>query len=134
MEKLRRNLAMSALAVVTLSLFTLSSCDDEEPVYAEPTIAVEVVSSTPGAIELLVAVTAPAGLKEVVVGDDVTSYTAGETSDIFTYTYAGSASALTFEVSDVRDRTAEETVEIDPIEIILANITANASWTADKKY
>src|SRR6478735_12102411 len=110
MEKLRRNVAMLAFVMAALSLFTLTSCDDEDPVYAEPTIAVEVVSSTPGAIELLVAVTAPAGLKEVAVGDDVKEYSAGETSDIYTYVYEGSGNSLTFEVLDVLDRSAEETV------------------------
>jgi hypothetical protein len=134
MKKLRKNLALSALIAASISLFTLSSCDNEELVYAAPTISVEIASSMPGEIKLLVAVTAPAGLKEVVVGDDVTTYTAGETSDIFTYTYEGSAPSLKFEVTDVLSRTAEETVAIEAVEIIAANITADASWTADKKY
>lgn len=124
-------LAFSALA---LSLVTLSSCSDEDPVYAEPTISVEVLSNTPGAIEFLVAVTAPAGLKEVVVGDDVKTYTAKETSDIYTYTYSGASNALTFEVSDVKNRIKEKAVTVDAVQIINANITADATWTKDKRY
>ncbi len=135
MKKLKRILAMSALFAVSLSLFTLTSCEDPaEPVYAEPTISVEVLSAKPGEIIFLVAVTAPAGLKEVVVGDDVKTYTPTETSDIYEYTYTGSSNSLTFEVSDVLDRTAEETKSIQPVEIVSANITADASWTADKQY
>jgi hypothetical protein len=134
MEKFRKNLMMIALALLSLSLFTLSSCSDDDPTYAAPTIAVEVVNNTPGAIELLVAVTAPAGLKEVVVGDDVKTYTSGETSDIYTYTYAGNSSSIKFEVSDVKNRIAEATAEVEPVTIIAANITADATWTKDQKY
>lgn len=125
---------MMVLTVLVLSLFTLSSCDDEkDPTYAEPTIAVEIISETPGAVELLVAVTAPAGLKKVIVGDDVKEYN-GETADIYEYTYEGSSNSLTFEVVDSKNRTVEETVAIEPIEIVSANITANRTFTKDKKY
>jgi hypothetical protein len=134
MEKLKRNLVMTALALLSLSLFTLTSCSEDDPAYAAPTIATEVVNNTPGAIELLVAVTAPAGLKQVAIGDDVKTYTGGETSDIYTYTYAGTSSSLTFEVTDSKNRTAEATAEVEPVTIVAANITADASWTKDQKY
>jgi hypothetical protein len=134
MEKIRKNLIMVALTVLSLSLFTLSSCSEEDPTYAEPTISVEVLSNKPGAIQFLVAVTAPAGLKEVVVGDDVKSYSSKETSDIYTYTYSGSGNSLTFEVTDVKNRTQEKTVSVDAVQIVSENITADVSWTKDKKY
>lgn len=134
MEKFRKSLVMFVLSALSLSILTLSSCsDDEDPTYAEPTIAVEVMSSTPGAIQLLVAVTAPAGLKSVIVGDDEKTYD-GETSDIYTYTYEGASSSLTFEVTDTQDRVAQEVVSIEPTEILTENITADATWTKDKKY
>lgn len=135
MKKIRKNLVMLALSALSLSLFTLSSCDNtEDPTYAPPTISVETISSLPGSIQLLVAVTAPAGLKEVVVGDVVKAYTSDVTSDIYTYTYTGTSNSLKFEATDVKSRTAEKVVALEPTEIIAANITADASWTKDKKY
>lgn len=135
MKKVRKSILMITLSVLSLSLFTLSSCEeDADPVYADPTISAEIKSSLPGSVEILVAVTAPAGLKSVVVGDDEKTYTSNQTSDIYTYTYTGTESTLTFLVTDVKDNIAETTVALEPFEIVSADITANATWTSTKKY
>ncbi|HEX5172453.1 MAG TPA: T9SS C-terminal target domain-containing protein [Cyclobacteriaceae bacterium] len=135
MKKIRFTLLMITTTVLSLSLFTLSSCDEtKDPTYAEPTISADIKSATPGAVEILVAVTAPAGLKTVEVGDDSKSYTSDQTSDIYTYTYTGTASSLTFLVTDVKDRQAETTVALEPFEIVSADITTNTSWSKDTKY
>jgi hypothetical protein len=135
MKKLKTNVMKLMTIVLSLSLFALTSCnDDESTSYANPTVSVQTLSSEPGAIKLLVAVTAPAGLKEVIIGDDVRTYSNNETSSIFEYTYTGSANALTVEVLDVKGKTTNETVTFTAIEIIANNITSNTTWSKDKKY
>jgi hypothetical protein len=135
MEKFRKNLLAVTLCGLSAIVFTFSSCTEEkEPVYSGPTIAVDIVASNPGKIQFLVAVTAPAGLKEVTVGDVVKSYTADKTSDIYTYEYTGTATSLTFTVTDIKGKTADETAAIKPIQVVDVNITSDVSWSSDKQY
>lgn len=134
MKKITQKLfALSFLGISAIAL-TFSSCSEKDPVYAGPTISVDIVASNPGKIQFLIAVTAPAGLKEVTVGDNVKSYTADKTSDIYTFDYTGTATSLTFTVTDAKGRTADETASIKPIQIVDANITTDVTWTKDKQY
>lgn len=133
MKKTTKTLLGLTLGFLTL-LFTFSSCSEKDPVYSGPTISVDIVASNPGKIQFLVAVTAPAGLKEVTVGDNVKTYTPDKTSDIYSYEYTGTATSLTFTVTDVKGRTADETASIKPIQVVDANITSDASWSNDKQY
>ena len=134
MKKIKINLLTLAICGLLAMLFTLSSCSEKDPVYSGPTIAVDIVASNPGKIQFLVAVTAPAGLKDVTVGDNIKTYTSDKTSDIYTFDYTGTATSLTFTVTDVKGRTADETASIKPIQVVDANITADASWANDKQY
>jgi hypothetical protein len=134
MKKFRNDFLALTLCGLSAIAFTLSSCSEKEPVYSGPTIAVDIVASNPGKIQFLVAVTAPAGLKDVAVGDDLKTYTADKTSDIYTYDYTGTATSLTFTVTDVKGKTASETAAIKPIQVVDANITADISWSSEKQY
>jgi hypothetical protein len=134
MKKIRKNLLAISLCGLAAIAFTLSSCSEKDPVYAGPTISVDIVASNPGKIQFLVAVTAPAGLKDVTVGDNIKTYTADKTSDIYTFDYTGTATSLTFIVTDVKGRTADETAAIKPIQVVDANITSDVSWANDKQY
>lgn len=135
MRKFRTSLLMAAMSVLSLAVLTLSSCEKTvDPVYADPTVSAVISNNTPGAVQIVVAVTAPAGLKSVTTGDDEKTYTSDKTSDVFTYTYNGTSSSVTIIVTDVKDNTAETTVALVPFEIVSADITANKSWTKDKKY
>jgi hypothetical protein len=73
-------------------------------------------------------------LKDVTVGDNIKTYTADKTSDIYTFDYTGTATSLTFIVTDVKGRTADETAAIKPIQVVDANITSDVSWANDKQY
>ena len=134
MKKITKNLFAISLCWLAAIAFTLSSCSEKDPVYAGPTISVDIVASNPGKIQFLVAVTAPAGLKDVTVGDNIKTYTADKTSDIYTFDYTGTATSLTFIVTDVKGRTADETAAIKPIQVVDANITSDVSWANDKQY
>ena len=129
---------MVALSVLSLS-FTLSSCSDDDeatPTYGDPSVTAFIGGvNSAGEIPLTIAVTAPAGLKSVTLGDtEIKSYTNGETSDIFVYNYKGDATSLVLVVTDVNDNTGEKTESIVPVVVVDANITANTSWTKDKRY
>jgi hypothetical protein len=135
MEKIRKSFLTLVLSALSASLLILSSCTEkEEAVYSAPTISAEIVSLAPGSIQFLIAVTAPAGLKDVAVGDNIKTYTPDKTSDIYTYTYTGTATSLTFTVTDIKGKTASKTASIKPIQVVDANLTADASWTSEKQY
>jgi hypothetical protein len=138
MEKFRTKLVMVALSVLSLS-FTLSSCSDDDeatPTYGDPSVTTFIGGvNSAGEIPLTIAVTAPAGLKSVTLGGtEIKSYSNGETSDIFVHNYKGDATSLVFVVTDVNDNTGEKTESIVPVVVVDANITANTSWTKDKRY
>jgi hypothetical protein len=138
MEKLRTKLVMVALSVLSLS-FTLSSCSDDDeatPTYGDPSVTTFIGGvNSAGQIPLTIAVTAPAGLKNVSLnGTEIKPYSNGETSDVFQYNYEGDATSLVLVVTDVNDNTGEKTESIVPVVIVDANITANTSWAKDKRY
>lgn len=137
MEKFRTKLVMVALSVLSLS-FTLSSCsdDDAEPSYGDPSVTTFIGGvNSAGQIPLTIAVTAPAGLKSVSLGEtEIKSYSNGETSDVFQYNYEGEATSLVLTVTDVRGNTFDKTESIVPVVVVDANITANTNWTKDKRY
>jgi hypothetical protein len=138
MEKFRTKLVMVALSVLSLS-FALSSCSDDDeatPTYGDPSVTTFIGGvNSAGEIPLTIAVTAPAGLKNVTLGGtEIKSYSNGETSDVFQYNYKGDATSLVLVVTDVNDNTGEKTESIVPVVVVTANITANTSWTKDKRY
>jgi hypothetical protein len=136
MEKFRTKLVMIAFAVLSLS-FTLSSCsdDDGDVSYADPSVSSYVGAIGAGSTSITIAVTAPAGLQSVSLGDEVIKeYTDGKTSDVFVYTYKGTLTSFTLTVTDVAGKTNESSISIVPIELIKDDITANTTWTKDKRY
>jgi len=136
MEKLKRNLTLLTIALLAVTSMTLTSCnDDSEPNFGEPTIAATLGTVAPGQpVEITVAVAADAGLKSVSVdGNDIESYTDAKT-DIFVYEYTGSSKTLVFTVTDKKNQTSDTTITLTPQEVVSANITANTTWTKDKRY
>ncbi|MCD9016443.1 hypothetical protein [Parachryseolinea silvisoli] len=138
MEKFRTKLVMVALSVLSLS-FALSSCSDDDeatPTYGDPSVATFIGGVTSeGKIPLTIAVTAPAGLKNVTLGEtEIKSYSNGETSDVFQYLYEGDATSLALVVTDVNGNTGEKTESIVPVVVVDANITANTTWEKSKRY
>ncbi|MBL0741917.1 hypothetical protein [Chryseolinea lacunae] len=135
MEKIRKNLMLMAFALVSVSMLTLSGCKDEDPTYADPTIAASITAVGAGQATITVAVTAPGGLASVTLGDDeIKSYTSDKTSDIFVYNYTGTDNALVFTVTDAQGRTNEAEASLTPVTVVDANITANATWNKNVRY
>jgi hypothetical protein len=137
MEKFRTKLVMVALAVLSLS-FTMSSCSDDDGgslSYGDPSVSSFVGTIGAGNTPITIAVTAPAGLKTVALNDEVIkTYTNGETSDVFVEPYEGTETDLTLTVTDVNGKFKDVKVAFTPIQLVDQNITADVTWTKDKRY
>ncbi|HTF19824.1 MAG TPA: hypothetical protein VK658_17250 [Chryseolinea sp.] len=154
--KYKSNLLNKLLMVMfAMAVLSLTSCDDDDqdPSFAEPTIAVtpSTVSDLPGAtVSMSIAATADAGLKSIKVnGTEAKSYTSSTTADAFSYNFTipateavGTTITVTLEVSDAQDpaHTATTTATVTvgdpgkPTVEVSTKITANTTWTADKYY
>jgi len=143
------------MVMFAMAVLSLTSCDDDDqdPSFAEPTIAVtpSTVSDLPGAtVSMSIAATADAGLKSIKVnGTEAKSYTSSTTADAFSYNFTipateavGTTITVTLEVSDAQDpaHTATTTATVTvgdpgkPTVEVSTKITANTTWTADKYY
>ena len=139
---------LGVMVVVTASLFTITSCSDDDPatVSGDPTIAVTtaVNEAAPGGkLTITVAATAPGTLKSVTVDDvEAKAYTSGS-ADAFVYDYTIPAVAalgkktLTFKVTDAGSKTATTTLDIvvgKEVVVVDKAISASTTWSASKKY
>lgn len=133
--------------MVTTSLFTITSCSDDDPATpADPTISVTSVineAAPGGKITISIAATAPGTLKTITVDDaEVKTYTTGS-ADAFTFDYIIPAAAtlgsknLTFKVADSNGKTSTTTLAIvvgKEVVVVDAPISTSTTWVASKKY
>jgi hypothetical protein len=153
MEKIKHLFTYTLMVAIALVMVTLSSCDDENnPTFADPTIAVtpSTVSDLPGAtVSLSIAATADAGLASIAVnGTNIQNFTTEKTAAI-TYDYtiasdavAGSTIPLQFVVTDKQStaKTSSTTVNVTvgdpgkPTVTVQGAIAANTTWTNNKYY
>jgi hypothetical protein len=137
MEKIKSNLVKMLMLATVAAVFTLSSCknDDEDPVFADPTITVTPSTATQapgGVISFSIAIVAEGGAASVKAGDtEIKSYssvTAGATSGALTFTVTDKQATPKTGTADVTLTVGKETVIVD------ATITANTTWSASKYY
>ncbi|MBL7872866.1 MAG: hypothetical protein JNM78_14715 [Cyclobacteriaceae bacterium] len=148
MKELKNNIVRMFVPGIVVALFTFSSCkDDENPVFADPTITVTPSTATQapgGKITFSVAIVAEGGAAFVKVGDtEIKSYTTLTKADAFTFDYTVPAGATTgnlvFTITDKQATPRTGSTEImltigKETVIVDATITSNTTWSANKYY